>query len=364
MVYERTPQVDNWKHLHLGANGSGLIYTLSMALRHTVGFWPVAAALAGNTAITAAKFVAAFTSGSSVIFSEAVHSAADTVNQILLLIGLRRSLKKADDTFEYGYGNERFFWALLSACGIFFIGAGITAYRGFESLIHPVVLEFNWIIVGVLLFSFVIELYTFMIAARALASAFPRASWRMRLKSADPTTLAVFLEDAIAVLGLVVATVSIALSYYTGNTFWDAIGSLAIAGLLGGTAIALILKNREYLIGRSMPEALQEEVVEMLEADPAIERVIDFKSIVLGWDVYRIKCEIEFNGGSLIREAYGGTTMRKQYNEVKDDFEEFKRFNAEYADRIPRLMGRKIDEIEKRIKEAHPAIRHIDIEIN
>ncbi|MDP2648499.1 MAG: cation transporter, partial [bacterium] len=96
-----------------------------MELRQTAGFVPVALAIAGNAFVTVIKFAAALASGSSVMLSEAVHSTADTLNQVLLLIGLRRSLKKPDEEFEYGYGNERFFWALISACGVFFVGAGV-----------------------------------------------------------------------------------------------------------------------------------------------------------------------------------------------------------------------------------------------
>ena len=335
-----------------------------MDLQDTRGFLPVAAALAGNVLVMCAKFVAALVSGSSVMFSEAVHSAADTANQILLLIGLRRSLKKADDTFEYGYGNERFFWALLSACGIFFIGAGVTGYKGIVSLTEPTPVAFNWIIVAVLLFSLIAEAYSFIVAARDLRQTSSETTWRARLRTADSATLAVLLEDAIAVFGVLVASTALLLSYYTGNIAWDAIGSLIIALLLAAVAIILIVKNRSYLIGKAMPEELQEEVVALLKADPAVERVIDFKSSAIGWDVYRIKFEVEFNGSSLARDAYGQSNMREQYDEIAGDFENFKRFSAEYADRIPRLMGRKIDEIEKRIKGRFPSIRHIDIEIN
>src|SRR3989344_5801263 len=101
-----------------------------MTLQHTSGFLPVLTAVGGNAVVTVSKFGAALVSGSSSMFSETVHSFADTLNQMLLLIGLRRSLKKADESFEYGYGRERFFWALISACGVFFVGAGVTAYKG------------------------------------------------------------------------------------------------------------------------------------------------------------------------------------------------------------------------------------------
>jgi zinc transporter 9 len=335
-----------------------------MALQDTKGFLPVAAALAGNVLVALAKFIAASASGSSVMFSEAIHSAADTANQILLLIGLRRSLKKADDTFEYGYGNERFFWALLSACGIFFIGAGVTGYKGVLSLLQPTAVEFDWIVFAVLLFSLAVEGYSFIIAGYDLKRTSQEMTWAARLRSADSATLAVLLEDAIAVFGVVVAGITLLLSYYTANTVWDSIGSLIIALLLAATALILIIKNRSYLLGKSMPEELQEDVVALLMADPAVERVIDFKSTSVGWDAYRIKFEIEFNGSSLAREAYGQSSMREQYDDIRDDVEAFKRFSAEYADRIPRLMGRKIDEIEKRIKNQYPSIRHIDIEIN
>jgi zinc transporter 9 len=335
-----------------------------MALQSTKGFMPVLAALAGNVLVTLAKFAAAVLSGSSVMFSEAVHSAADTLNEILLLIGLQRSLKKANDTFEYGYGNERFFWALLSACGIFFVGAGVTAYRGITALTEPSHIEFDLVVVLVLIFSFVVESYTLLVAARDVKNSMPHATWSARLAAADTSTLAVILEDTIAVIGVVIAATALALSYFTGNGIWDAAGSLLIAALLAAIAIILIIKNRSFLIGRSMPEWLQDEVLEMLAADPAVERVIDFKSIMLGWDAYRIKFEIEFNGTSLLRNKHGETPMREEFEEINGDFETFKRFLADYADRIPRLMGRKIDEIEKRIKERYPSIRHIDIEIN
>ena len=335
-----------------------------MALRHTSGFWPVIAALLGNTIVAVFKLIAALASGSSVMFSEAVHSAADTLNQALLLIGLRRSLKKADESFEYGYGNERFFWALISACGIFFVGAGITAYKGITMLLDPHAIEFSPIIFVVLLFAFVVESYTFHIAASALKRSFPDVGIIERISLADPMTLAVYLEDAVAVLGVGIATLALLLSYYTGNIVWDALGSIFISSLLAFVAVVLIVKNRSYLIGRAMPEELQDEVVKLLEAEPAIEKVIDFKSIVLGWGVYRIKCQVEFNARPPLREVYKRRSMKQQYEEVREDFGEFKRFLADYADRIPRLMGKKIDEIEKRLREKHPSVRHIDIEVN
>ena len=144
----------------------------------------------------------------------------------------------------------------------------------------------------------------------------------------------------------------------------DAIGSFVIGILLGIVAVTFIVKNRAYLIGRSIPEEERDEMIAFLTANPAIERVIDFKSSVLGIGVYRIKCEVEFNGSVLFREAYQRKYLREQYEDVKTDYEAFKRFCVDYADRIPRLMGKKIDEIESQLKKRFPALEHIDIEIN
>ncbi len=335
-----------------------------MPLKNITGFWPVAIALGGNIFIAVIKFVAAAASGSSVMFSEAVHSVADTLNQFFLLVGIRRSVMKPSAQFEYGYGNERFFWALVSACGVLFVGAGITGYRGFLSLASPAHVEVTPLVIFVLLISLAIEGYTFSVAAKELEKAMPEDNWWKRVRRADPSTLAVVLEDGIAVLGVIVALLSLGLAYYTGQGIWDALGSLAIAALLGFAAITLILKNRLYLIGQSMPAMMREEVITLVEADPAIEKVIDFKSSTLGLGSYRIKCEVEFNGPALLRDAYREDGMREEFDDVDGDFEEFKKFLSDYADRIPRLIGKRIDLIETAIRKRFPSIRNIDIEIN
>ncbi|MDO8522400.1 MAG: cation diffusion facilitator family transporter [bacterium] len=334
-----------------------------MALR-TVGLIPVVSAIVGNALVTFIKTGAALVSGSSVMFSEAIHSLADTLNQLFLLIGVKRSYKKSDDAFGYGYGQERFFWSLLSACGIFFVGAGVTLYSGIASLIHPEPIEIHPLVFFVLAASFVIESLTLWIAARGLKNSYPNAAWRERLVLADPSTLAVYLEDGVALLGVGVAALSIGASYYTGNVFWDGLGSILIGILLAATAVILIRKNRSYILGRSIPEEDREEIIAALVAEPSIERVLDFKSTVLGIGVYRIKCEVEFNGPALFKEAYQRKYLKEQYEEVKNDYEAFKRFCVDYADRIPRLMGKKIDEIEIMLKKRFPSVRHIDIEIN
>jgi zinc transporter 9 len=335
-----------------------------MAIAKSKGFWPVLAALIGNALVTVFKVLAASASGSSAMFSEAIHSFADTSNQALLLVGVTRSHKKPTSEFAYGFGNERFFWALISACGIFFVGAGVTMYHGIEALQHPKPIEISALTFAVLLVAFVVEALTLWVALRSLARSFPKQSWTERFVLADPSTLAVCLEDGVAVFGVIIAASSIILSYLTSNPRWDAVGSIIIATLLGIVAIALIAKNRSYLIGRAIPEDDQDAIMDVLAGEPAIERVIDFKSTVLDIGVYRVKFEIEFNGAALMNEAYQQESLLSEFDNISNDYEAFKRFCVWYADRIPRMIGKKIDEIEGRVKSACPHVRYIDIEIN
>ena len=334
-----------------------------MSVNQVAGFWAVAAALAGNLFVSCIKLAGATASGSSVMFSEAIHSIADTTNQVLLMVGLVRSRRAPDEEFAYGYGRERFFWALLSACGVFFIGAGVTLYHGLETLLHPASVELSPFLFTVLAVSFVIEAGTFLIATWELRRANPTLSWREQLERGDPATLSVYFEDGIAVVGVLIATAAIALSYLTGSALWDALGSLAVGLLLAVAAVMLIMKNRGYLIGMAMPEEMQEEVVEFLTADPAIERVLDFKSTTLDVGVYRLKCEVEINGPALLDE-YFQQTLSDEFDEIDGDYESFKRFAVQLVDRVPRLIGRRVDELEETLKVMNPGIRHIDIEVN
>jgi zinc transporter 9 len=328
------------------------------------GFFPVVAALSGNFILMLAKFFGFFVSGSAAMFSEAIHSLADTMNQALLLVGIKRSQKGADNEHSYGYGHERFVWALISACGVFFLGAGITIYKGVSSLIHPEEVVLSPLIFIILFLALITELFTFYVAYRELKKNSRGLSFGRTIKEGDPVTIAVLYEDAIAILGVLVALIGITFSYLTGSHYGDAISSLIIGLLLACVAIVLINKNRELLTGRSIPDDMKENIIELLEAEPTIEKVIDFKSTYLNIGEYLIKCEIEFNGSALLKEIRETGNLREDYEIARENFPEFVRFCADFTDRIPRIIGTKIDEIEKKIQTDFPEVKHIDIEIN
>ncbi len=328
------------------------------------GLFPVIAALSGNFILTLAKFFGFAVSGSAAMFSEAIHSLADTMNQGLLLVGIKRSERVADNEHSYGYGHERFIWALISACGVFFVGAGITIYKGITSLTHPTEVLLSPLIFIILIVSFFVEIVTLYIAYRELKKNSRGANFREMMRDGDPVTISVFYEDGVAVLGVLVALLGITFSYYTNTHYGDAISSIIIGLMLAWVAVTLINKNRDFLSGKAMPEDMKIELIELLESEPTIEKVVDFKSTTINIGVYSIKCEIEFNGSALLKEVRAAGGLRDDYEIARENFPEFVRFCAEFIDRIPRLIGTKIDEIEKKIQTDFPEVKHIDIEIN
>ena len=324
----------------------------------------VISAICGNFFIALLKLAGFFISGSASMFSEAMHSIADTANQGLLLVGLKRSVKKSDDKFEYGYGRERFIWALISACGIFFVGAGITVYHGVIRLFSEEHFEINPAVLIILIISFFVESLTLYIAVHELKKSHPEKNLRKAFKRGDPTTIAVIYEDTVGVIGVLIAFVSILLANFTGKIYFDAFGSILVGLMLGGMAIILINKNRRMLIGRSIPHDFEDIFYKIMYADPIIEKVLDVKSSTLDINVYRIKCEVEINGSALMREMFEQGDLKKEYGVIKDDYDEYVKLCLNLIDRTPRIIGKKIDELESRIKAELPSVKHIDIEVN
>lgn len=324
----------------------------------------VTAAVIGNTIIAIIKFLWFLASWSWSLFSEAIHSMADTSNQALLMIGVKRSGKQATETFSYGYKKERFLRALISACGIFFIWAGVTIYHGIANLWSPSEIHISQRTFIILAISCVIESITLGIAINEIKKSSTHRKRSLILEHADPITLAVVYEDTIAVAGVLIATIGLVFSYVTQNPLRDAITSIIIGVLLWCMAIILIDKNRKLLIGKSIPHEIKEEIIELMEKDEIIEKVLDFKSTMLDMDTYHIKCEIECNGTGLLKEINRNNFLKNEYEEVKESYADFLEFCIDYTRRVPRIIGTKIDEVEKKIKEKFPQVRHIDIEIN
>ena len=323
----------------------------------------VIAALVGNTVVMIAKFTAFFFTGSGSMFAEGIHTLADVGNQALLLVGIVRSGKGPTEKYNYGQGQERFVWALISAVGIFFLGCGVTLAHGIDTLISPhegPPHDLTWAI-GVLIGSFVIEFYVLVVAYRDLRKrAGDRPFIPFLRKEADPAAVAVLLEDAAACFGVLLAMGAIVLTQVTGHAFWDSIGSILIGLLLGAVAVWLTFRNRELLVGRAAPQEAREAILAALEAAPSVEKVVRFKSKVIDTETYDVLVELEFHGEKLaeafepkLREAYAGGFQ---------DFEQFYAFAKKFADDVVHELGERVDRIEQRVQDAVPEVKHIDVE--
>ena len=338
--------------------------TAKIHSRKASGIRSVVTAVFGNFIVAILKMAGWTLTGSSVMLSEGIHSLADTANQALLYLGIKRSERPADDEFQYGYRQERFFWALISACGIFFLGAGITFYHGVGSILHREHTSFSiWTFI-ILIVSFILEGYALMTAFKEAKRSAGDESVSFYFKnSGDPTILAVIYEDSAALLGIIVAGVSIFLTHITGNQIWDGIGSILISLILGVVAVLLMIVNRRFILNKAVPKSTKDKIKGALLAEGMIDEIHDFKTFVIGVDVFIVKAEIEVNGHYLAENIFDDINMKQEFSNIKD-FQDFVRYSSELCDRTTRILGREIDEIEERVIEKVPNIKHIDIEAN
>lgn len=211
----------------------------------------VTLSIATNTAIAVSKGFGWLVTGSPTLFAETVHSLADVGNQVLLQVGEVRSQAGPDLTHPFGRGQEKYFWALVSAVSVFFIGCGINIYHGVHSLLSPSASEpFSGLVLGLLAFAFALESFTFFTALRELGG-----FSRLRGNLSNTTVLAVLLEDAVALLGIALTLVVGGVSYWLGpHPEFDAIVAIAVGVLLGVMAVFLAGLNRRLLIDTSDPD--------------------------------------------------------------------------------------------------------------
>jgi zinc transporter 9 len=210
----------------------------------------VSISIATNTVITAAKAFGWAVTGSPTLFAETIHSVADVANQLLLKVGEVRGRRGPDAAHPIGRGQEKFFWALVSAVSVFFIGCGLNIYHGVHALQSPGVIEpFTPLVLGLLLFALALESFTFGVALREIGG------WKgLPENRTNTTVLAVVLEDAVAMLGILLTLLVAGVSVVFGpRPVFDAVIAIAVGILLGAMALFLAAANRRLLIDLSDP---------------------------------------------------------------------------------------------------------------
>ena len=243
-------------------------------------------ALAANFSIAVAKFIAAGVTNSGSMMAEAIHSLADTTNQILLLIGLKRAKRPPSADFPLGYGKEIYFWSFIVAILLFSVGGLFSIYEGLHKLDSPEPLNSPLIAVAVLVFAIVAEGLSLAFCIRQINKIRgDKNLWRWFRESRRSELVVVFGEDVAALAGLMMALVAILLTMATGDPSYDAFGSLAIGGLLILVAILIGVEIKALLIGQGVEPEIRAEMLSHIERHPAVKRVFNMLTYQLGADV-------------------------------------------------------------------------------
>lgn len=262
-----------------------------MAVPH--GGKAIVAALVANIGIASAKFVAFAMTGSASMIAEAVHSVADSGNQMLLLLGMRRARRPATPSHPFGYGRERYFWAFVVTIVLFTLGSVFALYEGAEKLRHPhEITSFAWAI-SVLSVAIVLESGSLVVAVRESNRLRTTGWWAFIRHAKTPELPVLLLEDLGALLGLVFALIGVSVSAATGEPRYDAVGSLAIGVLLGVIAIVLSIEMRSLLLGESASPGDIDKIKDAIAAEPDLEELIHVRTQHLGPDELLVAAKIK-----------------------------------------------------------------------
>jgi cation diffusion facilitator family transporter len=288
----------------------------------------IIAALLANAGIAVAKFIGYVVTGSSSMLAEAVHSVADTSNQGLLLLGGKRAQRAATAAHPFGYGRDRYFYAFVVALLLFSLGSIFAIYEGVHKLESHEPLTSPLVAIIILLVAIGLESFSFRTAIVESRPLKGDSTWWQFIRQAKaPELPVVLLEDLGALVGLVLAFLGVGLSVLTGNSVFDALGTIAIGVLLGIIAVILIVEMKSLLIGEGASEPVLNKIVERLEGCDPVERVIHIRTQYLGPDELLVAAKIAL-----------GPMMR--IDEV----------------------ARAIDDAEQRVREAVPEARLIYLE--
>ncbi|KAB0627674.1 cation transporter [Acinetobacter gandensis] len=231
----------------------------------------VYAALFGNLAIALVKFVAAYITNSSAMLSEAIHSVVDTLNEVLLLYGMKKSQQSANSRHPFGYGRELYFWAFIVALLVFALGAIVSIYQGILHIYHPEAMSnpmINYIVLGI---AILCEGTSWFVALKAFRKVKGKQGYFEAFRrSKDPTTFTVLFEDTAALIGLFIALIGIYLSHALNMPMLDGLASVLIGVVLAISAILLARETKGLLMGETADPQLRHNVLNVAELDPAV----------------------------------------------------------------------------------------------
>lgn len=259
-----------------------------------------------NLGIAGAKAVAGLVSGSGAMLSEAAHSLADTVTEVLLYFSLRRSARPADDAHPFGYGRERYVWALLASFATFVGGAVFSVNDGVRTLVDGEELgspTLSFVVLGVAFVLESVSLARTVHQVRGEAGLLGVSRSHFLRRTPDTTVKAVFLEDAAALVGLLLAAGGLLGSELTGSAVWDGVASLLIGLLLAWVAWVLARANGSLLVGRALPQPVEDRIASLLREQPDVRLVTELVTLVHGPQDVLVAAKVSFAESASARDV-------------------------------------------------------------
>jgi cation diffusion facilitator family transporter len=260
-------------------------------------------AFIANFGIALAKTWAAWLTGSGSMLAEAIHSYADTGNQVLLFLGLKQSQRPADAEHPLGYGKLSYFWSFVVALLLFSMGGVFSIYEGIHKLQHPEPLSQIWVAIVVLVLALILEgssLFGALREIRKIRGVRPFREWLKHTRSSE--LVVVLGEDIGAQLGLILALGFLSIAAITGNPVYDAMGSICIGVVLLVISIFIASRVRSLLVGRSADPEIQETIDEIISGQEGIKRVFNTITMQFGSDTM-LASKVEMHSGMSIEVA-------------------------------------------------------------
>lgn len=288
------------------------------------------AAIASNLAIAITKFIAASMTGSSAMLSEGIHSVVDTVNELLLLLGIRLSNRPPDERHPFGHGQELYFWTLIVAILIFSIGGGMSIYEGIAHVQNPTPIEdptWNYVVLGM---AVLFEGFSWTVALKEfLPSVGDRNIWQAIKASKDPTIFTVLFEDSAALLGLFVAFLGVLMGHLLNNPYLDGAASIVIGIILTIVAILLARESRGLLVGEGADAATVKQLRSLVLVDPAVAGVLRLLTLHFGPHEVLLNIKIQFDrtlSAEDVTQAIDRleSTIQSHYPDIRNIFIEAK----------------------------------------
>ena len=251
-------------------------------------------ALAGNFTIAVIKYIVSVISGSSAMLAEAIHSLADTTNQVFLLIGRRRSRIEADESHSFGYGMEEYFWGFLVAVLLFFMGGCYSIYEGIHKLMHPEPIDNYLYIFIVLVTSIIIEYKSFSVALTEFRKTTSKGLFRSLKESTDTNIFVILIEDFSALTGLAIVLISSLLSLI--NPVFDVIGTFFVGCLLIIMSYFLANELRKLMTGENIPREMRSNIRQIIKKEPVVRHINNIRSMYIGNNNFILMISVDIEG--------------------------------------------------------------------